>query len=157
MGVDHEGHRRRAAKVVTWPRAVGLVVLAWAAFFAISAGATPGGGTFSAPSSLDFADTSFGSATGAQIVFTNDGSAPAAAPTMSTLDTHGKGAAFGALHDLDGPDSCAQRTVVPVGSYCVIWLSFEPPSAQTRAYTGVACFAAPDGGLCTRLQGKVKG
>src|SRR5438045_2876300 len=102
MGVDHDWQGRRAAKV-TWPRAVGLVVLAYAAFFAVSAGATPGGGTFSAPSSLDFANTSFGSATGAQIVFTNTSSAPAAAPTISSLDTHGQSAVFGALHDLDGP------------------------------------------------------
>jgi hypothetical protein len=156
MGVDHEVAGRRAG-MLTWPRAVSLVVLAWAAFFAASAAATPGGGTFSAPSSLDFADTSFGTATGAQIVFTNDSSAPAAAPTMSSLDTHGKDVAFGALHDLDGPDSCSQRTVVPAGSYCVIWLSFEPPTAQTRMYTGSACFATSDGTLCVRLQGKVAG
>ena len=153
--VDHSStDRRRRARLKLAGR-VGLVVLV--AGLATAGVATSGtsSASFSAPKAIEFDATTFGSATGAQVLFSNVTSAPVAAPVLDSVATNGNTDAFFLQQNVEGPDTCDARPVVQPGSYCVAWLRFEPPARNNaRMYTGSACFHAEGNSLCVRLQAR---
>jgi len=136
-------------------RRVGLAVLI--ASFAMAGVATSGNPntSFSTPRAIEFDATAFGSATGAQVVFSNTSTEAVAAPVLESVGTNGNVDAFFVQRNVEGPDTCEARPVVQPGSYCVAWLRFEPPpSNNNRMYTGSACFQSSGDALCVRLQAR---
>lgn len=157
--MDQERTDVRNGGITLRLRAIVVLVAGLVTFLIGSSGTQAAPASFSMPRSVEFAVTSFGSATAAQIVFSNTGSTTSAAPVLTSLVTHGNLDAFFESHDLDGPDSCTARTQVDTGSYCAIWLRFEPPADKGRMYNGSACFTLPANGgstatVCVRLQAR---